>query len=176
MDYSFIYFILILFHYIYIYIYVYSFSFFCFLHHLTLYYSEFSDEEDEPSLEEQKEVLNYSPLASPELSPRKLISSNHISNGQSSSNQLSSSPAKAMSPIDIHIPTPPLVELVFDDRIHKVKHLTTQSTSSRDSWSSGSDLDMPVQVCLSSIFPSHSPLNLIFHLFRSFTFLRRMQT
>jgi len=30
--------------------------------------------------------------------------------------------------------------------IDKVKHLTNQSTSSRDSWSSGSDVDMPVQV------------------------------
>jgi hypothetical protein len=55
-----------------------------------------------------------------------------------------------MSPIDIlnpSLPPPPLFQKPVDPTVYKVKHMTTQSTGSRDSWSStGSDVDMPVQV------------------------------
>jgi hypothetical protein len=87
---------------------------------------EFSDEEDEVPFETKKD--NPSPLPSPKSSPQPSPQPSPASQRKVLSAQLSDSPVKAMSPID------------------KVKHLTTQSNSSRDSWSSGSDVDLPVQV------------------------------
>eukprot|EP00026_Physarum_polycephalum_P005458 Phypoly_transcript_05492.p1 GENE.Phypoly_transcript_05492~~Phypoly_transcript_05492.p1 ORF type:complete len:531 (+),score=69.98 Phypoly_transcript_05492:220-1593(+) len=86
---------------------------------------EFSDEEDlavRPAEEKRIPSSSPLPLPSPVPSPKHspLASPRRL---------VSSNSPRLMSPID------------------KIKHLTAQSTGSRDSWSStGSDVDMPVQV------------------------------